>query len=424
MSEPTIAQRLAAFAADATTPQTDVLRLIELSCMDWASCAVSGQTEPVAQTLREMATNDAGTPEAAMFGSSQRVPARAAALVNGTTAHALDYDDTHFAHIGHPSVVVWSAALAVAQRVGADRDATRLAVLIGAEASVRVGQWLGRRHYEAGFHQTATAGAFGAAIAACRLMSVGPQAIEHAMNLLATRASGLKSQFGTMGKPYNAGQAAAAGVEVATLAALGMTGPADGLSVPQGFGPTHAGEDDQSAFETLGSEWRFADIRYKFHACCHGIHAALEAVGDYVGPASIHVHPRWSKVCAIPEPKSGLEAKFSLTHAIALRMAGYDTAALATYSDEACGDKAALEFRDKLALTFDDTLSDTAARIETPNGMLHYDLADPIPLDVISQRLGAKSISLLGQDHAAGLKAALASDDMPAQMANWMAQTA
>ncbi|MEM1302869.1 MAG: MmgE/PrpD family protein [Pseudomonadota bacterium] len=421
MTSSTIAARLAAFAVADHDAEPDALRLIGLSCLDWATVAAMGTSEPVSVAVRSLAVAEGGTEQSAIFGSGGCVPARVAALVNGTTSHALDYDDTHFAHIGHPSVVVWSAALAVAQAVGAGRDAAMMAALVGAEASVRVGQWLGRSHYEAGFHQTATAGAFGAAVASARLLSLTPDQTEHALNLLATRAAGLKSQFGTMGKPYNAGQAAAAGVEVALLAANGMTGPADGLSAPQGFGPTHAGTGDLTAFDGLGAAWRFIDIRYKFHACCHGIHASLEAVGDYVGPATIRLHPRWSKVCAIPNPKSGLEAKFSVTHAVALRMAGFDTASLETYSDTACTDTAALQLREALVLAFDDSIPDTAAVIETPHGTLMHDLADPMSLDVTEQKLVQKSRSLLGPDRAQALRDALSAADMPQHLARWMA---
>jgi len=420
MSDRTIARRLAAFACGEAKPSADALQLIHLSCLDWASVAAAGVNEPVSLAIRALVEAEDGSPQSALFGSAKHVPARAAALANGTISHALDYDDTHFAHIGHPSVVVWSAALAVAQAVGAGRDATQLAALMGAEASVRVGQWLGRQHYEAGFHQTATAGAFGAAVATARLMQLSEAQTEHAINLLATRSSGLKSQFGTTGKPYNAGQAAAAGVEAALMASHDMTGPADGLSSAQGFGPTHAGAGDLSAFDSLGAEWRFEDIRYKFHACCHGIHASLEAVGSYKGPAKVSVHSRWAKVCAIASPQTGLEAQFSITHALALRMAGYDTAALATYSDAACQDPAALDYRAEIELGYDPALADTAAVIETPDGTLSHDLADAIPVSVLEQRLREKSASLLGEERASALHAAVTAPDMPEQIGNWM----
>ena len=153
---------------------------------------------------------------------------RAAALVNGAISHALDYDDTHFAHIGHPSVAVLPAALATAEAVDAPASAVLDALLLGAEASIRVGVALGRPHYDRGFHQTATSGAFGATVAAARVLGLNRETTRHALSLVSTRASGLKSQFGSMGKPYNAGLAAANGVEAAELARRGFLSCDDG----------------------------------------------------------------------------------------------------------------------------------------------------------------------------------------------------
>src|SRR5690606_29687183 len=118
-------------------------------------------------------------------------------------------------------------------------EALTQAFLTGAETAIRIGLVLGTVHYNLGFHQTATAGAFGAAVAAGRLLGLDSGQMRNAIGLCATRASGLKSQFGTMGKPYNAGVAAANGVEAARLASLGMNSADDGLMGLQGFVPTH-----------------------------------------------------------------------------------------------------------------------------------------------------------------------------------------
>jgi 2-methylcitrate dehydratase PrpD len=99
----------------------------------------------------------------------------------------------------------------VAEEINAPASAVLDALLIGAEASIRIGMVLGRRHYDRGFHQTATAGAFGATVAAARVMGLARDETRNALSLVATRASGLKSQFGSMGKPFNAGVAASNG---------------------------------------------------------------------------------------------------------------------------------------------------------------------------------------------------------------------
>ncbi|HAR50331.1 MAG TPA: 2-methylcitrate dehydratase, partial [Roseovarius nubinhibens] len=133
------------------------LQVMRLSLLDWLAVGLPGQEEPVARIVGAMVAEESGAAQATAFGGT-RLPARAAALVNGTVSHALDYDDTHFAHIGHPSVAVVPAALALAEREGADMAQLVRAALQGCEMSVRIGLLLGRGHYQVGYHQTATAG--------------------------------------------------------------------------------------------------------------------------------------------------------------------------------------------------------------------------------------------------------------------------
>ena len=266
----TVSERLREFAlAEAQVPEA-AEAVLRLSLIDWMAVGIAGAAEPVAGVMRALAGAEGGVAQATLF-SGGRAPMRMAALVNGTISHALDYDDTHFAHIGHPSVGVIPAALAVAEAEGASGAAFQEAALIGMEAAIRFGIWLGRGHYQTGFHQTATAGAVGAAVAAGRLMRLNPQQMDIALGLVATRASGLKSQFGTMGKPFNAGLAAANGVEAALLAQLGIEARIGALEAPQGFGPTHHGAADESAFDGMGDSWLFETVSHKFHACCHGL---------------------------------------------------------------------------------------------------------------------------------------------------------
>ncbi|MDJ0628237.1 MAG: MmgE/PrpD family protein [Rhodobacter sp.] len=385
------------------------LDMMRLSLFDWAACGIAGRDEPVAQMLRGMVLAEGGAGEAALFGGG-RAPARAAALVNGAASHALDYDDTHFAHIGHPSVAVIPAALAIAERTDADGQAFLEACLVGAELSIRVGEWLGRAHYQAGFHQTATAGAFGAAAAAGRLLGLDAAGMAHALGLASTRAAGLKSQFGTMGKPYNAGIAAATGVEVALLAGAGFVSNPDGLEAAQGFGPTHAGQGIDAALIGLGQSWRFETVSHKFHACCHGTHAALEALSmldvapETVESVEIATHPRWLTVCNIAEPATGLEAKFSFRLTAAMALAGYDTGAMNTFTDAACADPALVALRDKVGVVSDRDLPETAARVtvatQSRRRRAEHDLDAPLPLAQRRTRLQGKAAAMLGQEPA------------------------
>jgi 2-methylcitrate dehydratase PrpD len=413
---------IAAFAAEtpAQALHGEAREVLKLSLLDWAACGLAGVNEPVSVAVAGLVADEGGTPEATVLGRSIKLPARAAALANGAASHALDYDDTHFDHIGHPSVAVFPAALAMAEKTGASGAAFLDAALVGMEASIRVGRFLGMAHYDHGFHQTATAGAFGACAAAARLLGLDAERTAHALGLTATRASGLKSQFGTMGKPYNAGIAAANGVECALLAARGFVSRPDGIECVQGFAGTHAGgaADAEAALAGLGEDFRFRLVQHKFHACCHGTHPTLEALADIVegetldpsavAGVTLTVAPKWLRVCDLPTPETGLEAKFSYRLTTAMALAGRDTGALGTFSDEACREPVLIRLRDRVHVTTDATFADTQAHAEirlTDGRALTaaHDLDRPIPLADKERKLAAKAAALVGAERAGEL---------------------
>ncbi|MBO9466783.1 MmgE/PrpD family protein [Tropicibacter sp. R15_0] len=384
-------------------PTQEALEIMRLSLVDWLACGLAGVDEPVAQLTRAMVLDESGAEQSSLFGGG-KAPARAAALVNGATSHALDYDDTHFAHIGHPSVAVNSAVLAVAEREGADFDAFLRACLAGCEASIRFGVLLGRDHYQIGFHQTATAGAFGATVAAGLLLGLSDEQMRHALGLVSTRASGLKSQFGTMGKPYNAGIAAANGVEAADLARRGFVSNPEALFGQNGFVTTHHGR----GVEASTDDWLMEQISHKFHACCHGLHATLEALtmldpgpGKDIQKIEITTHPRWMTVCNQQSPQTGLEAKFSYRAVTALALLGHDTASLDSYRDELMQDPEVLALMDKVAVTSEPSLAETEARVVvTGQGVASatFDLNTPLSLQTRSDKIRAKAQVLTGDD--------------------------
>lgn len=403
-------------------------RLAGYSLFDWMVVARAGSGQPVAAIIRDFVEGEGGTAAATVVGSNKKLPARAAALANGTISHALDYDDTHFAHIGHLSVGIFPAAMAAGEEVDAGAAAVRDAFLLGAEAACRIGMVLGRVHYNRGFHQTATAGAFGAAIAAGRLYGLDPQQMRNALSLVSTRASGLKSQFGTMGKPFNAGVSAANGVEAAALARRGFVSCDDGIGGPQGFVETHSDDPDHATpwKNPPPARFVFEDIKYKLHACCHGTHAMIEALlaarrqhaiaAADVTRIEVRTHPRWLRVCDLKAPRTGLEVKFSYILLAAMVMHGVDTASDATYTDSLCGDERLRGLAGRVDVTGDDSLSDTQCglRIAMAGGEhldSAHDLAAPMPDDVLAAGLRTKAKALLGDEPAGRLWSAVADLD-------------
>ena len=383
--------------------------MARFSLFDWLVCGRGGVAEPLAKILRDYVGAEGGLPVASVFGGT-KAPARAAALVNGATSHALDYDDTHFAHVGHPSVGIYPAALAAGEEVGATAAEVADAFLIGAEASIRIGMVLGAGHYNRGFHQTATAGAFGATIAAGRLYGLTREQMRVAIGLCATRASGLKSQFGTMGKPYNAGIAAFNGVECAGLARAGFTSADDGLMGAQGFVPTHA--DAPQPAPPPGA-FLFEDIKYKLHACCHGTHAMIEALAamtlahdltpDLVAKVHLRTSKRWLSVCDIKVPRSGLEVKFSYNWLAGMVLAGIPTASDRAYTDALAGDADLADFAGRIIVAGDAGVTDmqAAGEVRLTDGStlpFAHDLAARLPGDVLERSLRAKATGLIGAE--------------------------
>lgn len=389
---------------------------LRLSLFDWATVGIAGREEPVARIVRRMVRETAAASSGATLFGGGCASAAMAALANGAASHALDYDDTHFGHIGHPSVAVIPAALAAAETAQAGESVFLDAVAVGLETACRIGAWLGRSHYEAGFHQTGTSGAFGATAAAGRAFGLGPERMAEALRLTASRAAGLKSQFGTMGKPLNAGFAAEVGIISASLARAGATSAPDALEGAQGSAMTHAGNADATALAGLGSDWVFPHISYKFHACCHGLHAMLEAarnlraeglMADEIESVTIRTHPRWLAVCNQREPETGLQAKFSYRLTAAMMLSGVDTASLKVYSDATCmrGDLMAL--RDLVTVQPDDRLTDSEAWISVVAAgktlEAHHDILADVDPVTVQQRLRAKAATLLGFRNAGDL---------------------
>lgn len=388
--------------------------MAQLSLFDWMVCGRAGVEEPLAGILRGYVLAEGGRPVASLLGGGQ-APARAAALVNGATSHALDYDDTHFGHVGHPSVGIYPAALAVGEEMGRNAAEVTEAFLLGAEASVRVGMVLGAVHYNRGFHQTATAGAFGATVAAGRLYGLTRDQMRAALGLCATRASGLKSQFGTMGKPYNAGIAASNGVECAALARAGFTSADDGVMGPQGFVLTHSDRPVEVGVWDAPPPraFLFEDIKYKLHACCHGTHAMIEALAtvlrqhnltpERVAKLHLRTSPRWLSVCDIKHPRTGLEVKFSYAWLAGMVLAGIPTAADRTYNDALAADQTLAKFAEKITVSGSPSVSDLQAEGEIllTDGTtvpFRHDLAARIDIAVLEHSLRAKAVGLLGED--------------------------
>lgn len=321
-----------------------ILVLAKQCVLDWVGVALAGAHEPVALMLREQAFQDGGKPVSSAVAGAAKFSPRQAALINGAAGHALDYDDANIAAQGHMTAAVLPAALSIAQAQGLGGERLLRAFAAGYECAGMVGQYVGRAHYDHGFHGTGTVGSFGAALASAVLLGLDAPGAARAIGIAGTQAAGLKAQFGTMCKPLHAGKAAENGVVAAQLAARGFSSRDDLLEAPQGFGA--ATSPHCSAERALatppGGHYLFSNL-FKYHAACYGTHSAIDAVSalrrqygfspEQVRRVELRVEPAADGMCNIAAPRSGLEAKFSLRFNAALALAGADTASPLTYAD-------------------------------------------------------------------------------------------
>jgi 2-methylcitrate dehydratase PrpD len=352
-----------------------------------------------------------------------------AALINGATSHALDFDDAHTGMSGHPTVPVLPAALALAERddrSGADLLASFIA---GVELECRLGALLNPEHYEAGFHATSTLGIFGAAAAAAWLLDLDEEGWRRALGLAATQAAGLKASFGTMAKPLHAGKAASDGLFSALLARGGYTAHQEVLEAPQGFARTH-GLKSIAPSRLAHPEDRYAvrDTLFKYHAACYFTHSAIEgalALRGRMGEprdvrrVTLEVAEATGPVCNIERPVTGLEGKFSYRAVVAMALLGDDTGDPAAYSDARMVDPELVALRDRIDVKLAGGTPGTRSRITIDAGEASakleasFDVGRPAEdLDCQWERLSAKYFALatpvLGAERARALHAAAA----------------
>lgn len=260
-----------------------------------------------------------------------------AALVNGTLAHGLDYDDTHAEAVVHVSAPVVAAALAQAEASGATGTEFLTAVALGMEVSARVGLAAPGAFHDRGFHPTPIAGTFGATAAAARLLGLDALQTRFALGLAASQAAGTLEFLGdgSWSKRLHAGWAAHAGVVAAAFGQAGFIGPRGALDGRFGLYRTHLGEEGWSREAVsggLGEHWRLLEISIKPYPACHMTHACIDAAralraqtgapAEQVARIECFVHERVFPVICEPRaakvaPRTDYEAKFSLPYTVA-----------------------------------------------------------------------------------------------------------
>ncbi|MDD9720905.1 MmgE/PrpD family protein [Sulfitobacter sp. PR48] len=366
-------EKLARLAAGwQTSPLNDeVLGAVRHATLDWFATTLPGTVRPPA-TLLAAGLLGAGAGNAVCYVTGARVSARAAAFINATASHTVEFDDIFRDGGYHPGSPTIAAALAVAQEIGATREEFDRAVIAGYEVGCRLAMALQPSHYEK-WHITGTVGTMGAAVAGAMLLNCDSAGIANAIAIASSFAGGHQQnlQGQSMVKAMHPGHAADAGLLAAYAAAAGATGAPDSLDGAKGYAAaTSIGTGNwEAAFEGAGDWTPITRMTVKIHGCCGHIFAALDALGSLQKQhgfgagdiASIHVegYGPTKDICDRPDPQIAQEARFSLQYCLAaqlvlgqVRLAAFEPDALANPEIRAIMPRITVERAEDLAAEY------------------------------------------------------------------------
>lgn len=373
-----------------------VLNIARQAVLDWLGVTVAGADDAITHTLTDFMVAEGGHPRCTLIGRTDRLCASAAAVINGTASHALDYDDVNFSIPGHATAPVLAAALAMGEQIQASGAQLLEAFIAGYETSCRLGQLVAPDHYSSGFHATATIGCFGAAVAVSRLLGFDAQTTARALGIASTRAAGLKAAFGSSCKALQVGEAARSGLVAAILARKGVDVCDNMIGHRLGFARTHSTQMAVDA--ALGSPRYVADFAvhttaaapaydyhlqtnlFKYHNSCYETHSAIESVLYLVRTEDlnsrdilaieIRVNPHCDDICNIALPTTALQSRFSLKHTVALALLGRDTADPKAFNEKNVADPQVLALQALSRVILDATLRvpETVVKVRLRDG--------------------------------------------------------
>jgi 2-methylcitrate dehydratase PrpD len=303
----------------------------KIAFTDLIGSALVGVDEPGPGIVERVLDAGRAPGPSLLWGTNRRVSPLDAAVINGTLAHALDYDDCGDSIAGHPSVPLIPSVLALAESLGSSGHDVLLAYVTGFETQARIGRGAVMTQFEKGWHPTATFGVFGSAAANARLLKLNVEQTAVALSLAASMAAGIKANFGTMTKPLHAGQCSRHGLYAALLAKEGFTANAEAIEHKQGYLELFNGKGGYDADKILQDWAKPLDvlkpgIGLKQYPSCGSTHSAIDAMlslraqhgltPDQVASIESVTHARALAHTSRPRPKSGLDAKFSVQYCV------------------------------------------------------------------------------------------------------------
>ena len=371
-----VTRRLAAWAVSSRVEDVpaSVRREATRTLLNWVGCAVGGSREPAVEAAIRAITPFSGPAQATVLGRKERLDALNAALMNGISSHIFDFDDTHLRTIVHPAGPVASAILGLAESRPVSGADLLHALIVGAEVECRIANAVYPQHYDVGWHITGTVGPFGAAAAAGKLLRLSEQQMCWAIGLAAAQPVGLREMFGTMTKSFHPGRAAQNGFTAALLAAQNFTSSEQSLEAPRGWANVLSTARNYAEItEGLGAHYEIAVNSYKPFPCGVLIHPAIDGclrlraehrlVPGEIERIELRVHPLVLELTGKRIPRTGLDGKFSVYHAVAAAIVR-GRVGQTEFSDSAVQDPATVALRERVVAIVDRSIAEHQVRIE------------------------------------------------------------
>lgn len=357
--------------------------------LDCIGVMLAGSRHEVGKHIIQFVKTAGGNPQSSVITGGFKTSAPNAALANGTMGHALDYDDDSDSIIGHPTTVILPAILALGENLASGKDVLT-SYVIGVEVGARIASVPGFMpgHYEGGWHATSTIGIMGAVAASAKILKLDIEQTKIAFGIAASEASGLKSNFGTMVKPLHAGSAAKKGVTAALLAKSGFVANPEMFESQCGYFDLYGGGEEydfKKATENLGKSFDiiFPGINIKKYPSCYYTQSPIDALLALVKEHKLLPHNVRHIRCGVneiaaktliyPDPRTGLEGKFSLPYCLTVALVNGDVT-IKDFQDESVQDDAIQEMLKKIEmysppeLKRSETKCSTVVEIETEDG--------------------------------------------------------
>ena len=314
-----------------------VLDAARMCLVDWFGVAIAARDEGAANAVRKVVGEWGRAGNAHVLFAGKADPA-GAAMVNGTMAHCLDFDDTHVGSLAHLSGPTWAATLAVGSALNSDPAVMLRAFVTGFEVGARIGaQGVGDALNTRTLHSTGVCGCFSAAAAASALYRLDAGRTKYALGAAATQAAGLTGSFGTMSKPFHAGKAAFNGVLSAQLAKAGFASATDLIETDGGLASAliQDGTVSLAPLTFADGDWEVLRNTFKPYASCLLTHSVIDCgrklhsqiAGRNIRSVVVNVHPMTVRLAGKPDPRTPLEGKFSTAYCTALALSGHAAAA-------------------------------------------------------------------------------------------------